>query len=124
MLVWQELGPPSPPAAAGLKSRSMSKLVKVWADEADKIAHNILFITLAIPSLCRPSLARLTIVVTVNGASVVGVGIGIGAGGVVVVVAVVVVVVVVVANAALPFPGFWVLRFGDRQGRDGAAASG
>ena len=99
----------------------MSKLVKVWVDE---IAHNVLFITLGIPSLCRPSLARLTVVVTVNGASVVGVGIGVGADGVVVVVAVVVVVVVVVANAALPFPGFWVLHFGDRQGHDGATASG
>ena len=93
----------------------MSKLVKVWVDE---IAHNVLFITLGIPSLCRPSLARLTVVVTVNGASVVGVGIGVGAGGVVVVVA------VIVANAALPFLGFCVLRFGDRQGRDGATALG
>ena len=54
-----------------------------------------------------------------SGASVVGidVGIGVGAGRVIVVVA-------VVANAALPFPGFCVLRFGDRQGCDGAAASG
>ena len=95
----------------------MSKLVKVWVDE---IAHNVLFITLGIPSLCRPSLAHLTIVVTVNGASVVGVDIGVGAGGVVVVA----VVIVVVANVALPFPGFWVLRFGDRQGRDGATALG
>ena len=95
----------------------MSKLVKVWVD---KIAHNVLFITLGIPSLCRPSLAHLTVVVTINGASVVGVDIGIGAGGVVVVA----VVIVVVANVALPFPGFWVLCFGDRQGRDGATALG
>ena len=86
----------------------MSKLVKVWADEADEIAHNILFITLAIPSLRRPSLAHFTIVVTVNGASIIGVG----AGRVIVVVAVITVVIVV--NTALPFPGFWVLCLGDR----------
>ena len=59
-------------------------------------------------------------VVVINGASIVGadVGVGVGAGGVVVVVA------VVVANMALPFPGFWVLCFGDRQGRNGATALG
>ena len=38
LLVWRALGPPSPPAAAGLKSCSMSKLVQVWANE---IAHAV-----------------------------------------------------------------------------------
>ena len=48
LLVWWALRLPSPPAAAGLKSCSMSKLVKVWVDE---ITHDVLFIILGIPFL-------------------------------------------------------------------------
>ena len=60
------------------------------------------------------SLAHFPVVVTINVASAVGGGRGRVVGrGVAIVVA-----VIVVANMVLPFPGFWVLQFGNRQGHD------